>query len=98
MSATMNAMLLYFTLRKRNIYVLSSTTIWLVIKIILASGLMAAAIYQFNPLPNIWVGFSFLDKVVELAQLIVLGAIIFVVSLLLLGVRKSTFSSKNISA
>lgn len=95
MSATMNAGLLYFTLRKRNIYVVSSETLYLMVKIVFSSLLMAAVVYQINPASSIWVDFSFIHKVTELSKLIFIGAFIFVVSLLILGVRKSSFTSKS---
>jgi putative peptidoglycan lipid II flippase len=94
MSATMNAGLLYFTLRKRNIYRVSTETLWLIVKIIFASSCMALAVDYFNVDANMWVQFSFLDKVQQLAELIATGAVVFVLLLLLLGVRNHTFTAK----
>lgn len=95
MSATMNAALLYFTLRKRNIYCVSRQTIWLVIKIVLASICMALAVNYFDHAASIWVQFSFMDKVWQLAKLIAIGAGVFAFMLLITGVRKHTFSSNR---
>ncbi|MGJ8681971.1 MAG: murein biosynthesis integral membrane protein MurJ, partial [Paraglaciecola sp.] len=63
--------------------------------IVFSSLLMAAVVYQINPASSIWVDFSFIHKVTELSKLIFIGAFIFVVSLLILGVRKSSFTSKS---
>jgi putative peptidoglycan lipid II flippase len=54
---------------------------------------MGAVIFMFNPLATAWVDFPLLDKIYELAKLILLGAAVFVMSLLILGVRKRTFSA-----
>ncbi|WP_158967070.1 murein biosynthesis integral membrane protein MurJ [Paraglaciecola sp. L3A3] len=93
LSASMNAMLLYFTLRKRNIYQASAQTAWMIGKIVIASLLMAAAIHYFNPVVSVWLEMAFMLKVFELAQLIVIGAGVFTGVLLLLGVRKSSFQA-----
>ena len=98
LSALMNALLLYGTLHKRGVYIASTQTISLIIKIVLASTLMGIVISMFNPIAASWVDFPLINKVFELAKLILLGASVFVLSLLALGVRKSTFSaSKTVS-
>jgi len=43
-----------------------------------------------------WVDFSLIEKVFELAKLILFGATVFVISLLILGVRKQTFSTSKV--
>jgi putative peptidoglycan lipid II flippase len=98
-SALMNALLLYGTLHKRGVYIASTQTITLMIKIIVASVLMGAAIFMLNPIATFWVDFSLLDKIFELAKLILLGITVFATSLLILGVRKSTFlASKTVTS
>jgi putative peptidoglycan lipid II flippase len=93
LSALMNVLLLYVTLHRRGVYTASSQTIILILKVVFASTLMGAVIFMFNPLASAWVDFPLLDKIYELAKLILLGAAVFVVSLLILGVRKRTFSA-----
>jgi putative peptidoglycan lipid II flippase len=89
----MNALLLYGALHKRGVYIASSQTIALIIKIVFASVLMGVIIFVLSPAPSAWVDFSLLNKILALAQLISLGAVVFVISLLILGVRKRTFSA-----
>jgi putative peptidoglycan lipid II flippase len=93
LSALMNALLLYGALHKRGVYIASLQTITLIVKIVFASTLMGIVIFMLSPVTSAWVDFSLLGKIFELAQLISLGASVFVVSLLILGVRKSTFSA-----
>jgi putative peptidoglycan lipid II flippase len=96
LSAFMNAALLYIELHKRGVYVASSRTVVFIGKVILASTLMGIAIYTFNPVAMAWVDFPLLTKVIELAKLIAIGAAVFAISLLLCGVRKSTFSAAKV--
>ena len=91
LSATMNALLLYVTLHKQNVYRASSSTFWLLIRIVLASVLMASVIMQINPSIDVWVELSLLIKIIELAKLIAVGAVVFLLTLLILGVRKRSF-------
>jgi putative peptidoglycan lipid II flippase len=95
LSALMNALLLYGTLHKRGVYIASSKTISLIIKIVVASVLMGGAIFMLNPIAAYWVYLSLMDKIFELAKLISLGVTVFTISLLILGVRKSTFSASK---
>ncbi|MEP1871669.1 MAG: murein biosynthesis integral membrane protein MurJ [Paraglaciecola sp.] len=91
LSACMNALLLYVTLHKQGVYQASSKTIWLLIKILASSGLMALVIFEVNPEITTWLEFSLLMKVIELTKLVVAGGSVFMISLLLLGVRKRSF-------
>ena len=74
----------------------SSQTVRLIFKIIFASSLMGTAIFMLNPIAASWVEFSLITKIFELAQLITIGATVFAISLLVLGVRKSTFSGAQV--
>lgn len=95
LSALMNALLLYGALHKRGVYIASSQTIKLILKIVIASTLMGIVIFLLNPVAASWVDFSLIDKIVELVKLISLGAAVFGISLLVFGVRKSTFSASK---
>jgi putative peptidoglycan lipid II flippase len=95
LSALMNALLLYGALHKRGVYIASSQTVTLIIKIVFASTLMGIVIFMLNPMATLWVDFSLIAKIFELAKLISLGAAVFVISLLILGVRKQTFSASK---
>jgi putative peptidoglycan lipid II flippase len=95
LSALMNALLLYGTLHKRGVYIASSQTIKLILKIVIASTLMGIVIFLLNPIAASWVDYSLIDKIFELVKLISVGAAVFGISLLVLGVRKSTFSASK---
>jgi putative peptidoglycan lipid II flippase len=95
LSASLNALLLYLALYKQNIYRASSHTFRLLSKIIAASTLMAVAIYQLNPTVAMWLELTLVLKIIELAKLIVLGFSVFSITLLILGVRKSSFSANT---
>ncbi|WP_299074138.1 murein biosynthesis integral membrane protein MurJ [uncultured Paraglaciecola sp.] len=95
LSALMNALLLYTELHKRGVYTVSSQTLLLLLKITIACSLMGLSIFVVNPMVSVWVELTLLNKVIELAKLVILGAVVFTASLLVLGVRKSTFSPAN---
>lgn len=95
LSATMNAALLYWALRKRGVYVASATTLILILKIILSSVVMAFTIKMLSPAAQNWVNFDLMTKVWELCQLILLGFTVFLVTLMLSGVRKSSFTNRQ---
>jgi putative peptidoglycan lipid II flippase len=97
LSALMNALLLYGTLHKRGVYIASSQTVSLIVKIVFASTLMGIIIFMSNPVTTDWVDFSLMNKIFELTKLIALGAAVFVASLLILGVRKHTFSASKVA-
>jgi putative peptidoglycan lipid II flippase len=96
LSALMNALLLYGTLHKRGVYIASTQTINLIVKIVISSALMGIVIFMLNPISASWVDFSLINKIFELAKLIAIGAAVFAMSLLVLGVRKSTFSAAKL--
>jgi len=96
LSALMNALLLYGALHRRGVYIASAQTVTLIIKIVFASILMGIAIFMFSPVAASWVDLSLIDKIFELAKLISLAAMVFATCLLVLGVRKSTFSGSNV--
>mgnify|MGYP006090310741 FL=1 len=98
LSALMNALLLYGTLHKRGVYIASSQTVTLILKVVFASTLMAIVIFTLSPIATYWVELSLINKIYELAKLISLGAIVFVFSLLIMGVRKDTFSASKVVA
>jgi putative peptidoglycan lipid II flippase len=95
LSALMNALLLYWALHKRGVYIASSQTISLILKIVIASTFMGIVIFLLNPIAASWVDFSLIDKIFELVKLISLGAAVFGISLFVFGVRKSTFSASK---
>lgn len=97
MSATMNAGLLYYKLHQTDVYRASSLTLYFVLKVIVAAIAMAITIVYINPPIAEWLGFSLLSKATELAKMIAVGGGVFVLSLLLLGVRKKSFAGTTVN-
>ncbi|WP_163938272.1 murein biosynthesis integral membrane protein MurJ [Paraferrimonas sp. SM1919] len=86
-SAFLNMVLLYRGLSKANIYRFDSTTVWFIVKAALSAVLMAGVIYHLNPSIDTWQQFSFGVRVAELAKLIAIGALSYLISMFILGVR-----------
>lgn len=93
LSASMNAALLYYTLRKIDVYRGSAQTFYLILKVILAAALMIGLVGVLNPSISEWIEFDLATKIVTLAKLILAAAVTYAISLLVLGVRKSDFLS-----
>ncbi len=87
MSAAMNAGLLYITLHKTHVYRVTRATFGFVARVLLATGLMVVAIYFCLPDSSLWPHWSTVEKTLELSKLIGLGAGVFVLALLGLGLR-----------
>ena len=98
LSATMNAGLLYFTLQQTGVYKASPETVILLSKILVSTLLMVGMITYFNPAIGQWIQWSLLDKISNLAMLISLGGLVFVMSLFLLGIRPRTFKAVALKA
>jgi putative peptidoglycan lipid II flippase len=94
-SATMNASLLYWALHKRGVYIASKKTVILLVKIVVASVLMALTVIYLSPATADWVQFVLLTKIYQLLLLIMAGFAVFLVSLLMMGVRKQCFSTQH---
>lgn len=87
LSAFVNMALLYRGLHRAGVYQLTSRTWWFVGKLIVAGGLMVAAISSQLESMSVWLEWSLSDRVVSLALLIGLGAGVYLLSLLVMGVR-----------
>ena len=87
LSATMNAALLYSKLHKTGVYRLQLSSLWFVLRILLGSAAMAAAILYLNTDLESWVTATLMVKILMLSKLILIGFAVFAVSLLALGIR-----------
>ncbi len=97
MSGSLNAWLLYQGLVKGNIYQIGRPTIVLLVKAILASGLMAAAMWYFSPSIAVWQQLSLSDQAQQLG-LQLLGAVPLYFGLLwLFGVRIKQLKRQTIA-
>ena len=87
LSAFVNMSLLYRGLHVAGVYKLTSRTVVFVAKLALAGGLMVAAIlWQLEDM-SVWLTWSLFERVMSLTILIGLGAGVYLVSLLIMGVR-----------
>lgn len=95
LSATMNAGLLYAKLHQLGVYRITRHTLWLLARILVSCCVMIGTILYFNPRIPDWLELSAWLRVIELAKLIVFGFAAFVISLLILGVRKRSFAATH---
>ncbi|MEW9798732.1 murein biosynthesis integral membrane protein MurJ [Alteromonas sp. CYL-A6] len=92
MSATMNAVLLYYTLHRQGVFALSPTTVLFVIRIVLASALMAAIIL-FRDKGSAFYALSISQQIMDVAATIGLAVSGFLLVCLILGIRPRHLSS-----
>lgn len=88
MSATLNAYLLYRGLAKTGVYCFSRQSAVFFIKILVAALIMGLVVWHYNPTLAQWNNMTFFARIHWLAWLIGFAAVIYVVLLLLLGIRK----------
>ncbi|WP_039958535.1 murein biosynthesis integral membrane protein MurJ [Vibrio sinaloensis] len=87
LSALVNMLLLYRGLHLAGVYRLTRTTLVFIAKLVVAGGLMVAAIiWQLEDM-TVWLTWSFMERVLWLVALIGLGAVVYLISLVTLGVR-----------
>ena len=95
MSATLNAYLLYRGLDKADVYHFSRKSAVFFGKVLLAAIAMGAAVWYYVPEINQWAKMDFFMRVYWLVWLIVLAAIVYGATLILLGIRKHHLLTKN---
>jgi putative peptidoglycan lipid II flippase len=95
LSASLNAYLLFRTLRREAVYAPEPGWLWLMSRILLASLAMALLLYWFSPALADWLAVTRWTRIGWLAMLIVLGAVVYFALLLLGGVRLSHFRSAS---
>ncbi len=87
MSALLNASLLYCGLHRAGVYRFRRQTLLFTLKAIIAAILMIVVLYQQLPTVEHWVAFSFMERVFYLLRLIGSGAAVYLLAMLLLGIR-----------
>ena len=95
MSATLNAYLLYRGLAKADVYHFSRKSAVFFGKVLLAAIAMGIAVWYYVPEINQWAKMDFFMRVYWLVWLIVLAAIVYGATLILLGIRKHHLLTKN---
>ncbi len=94
MSATFNAGLLYFTLKRQGIFVLSRTVLIQLFRIFIAAIVMAGVLYYVLPSYEDWLKWSQLERIWALIQYISIGGFSYLFALLAAGMRPRNFSLK----
>jgi putative peptidoglycan lipid II flippase len=92
MSATLNAALLYITLHKQGVFALSRTSVLFIARVVIASAAMGGLIYYRDQ------GLGFFElslsaQMVEVGITISLSVILFVTTMVVLGMRPRHFRS-----
>lgn len=87
LAAFVNASLLLYLLYKKNIYIIKKSTLLFILKALIAGLIMGFAIRFTIPDFNTWILMNTLVSSLYLALFIALGAIIFVLISLILGIR-----------
>lgn len=86
-SATLNAGMLYFGLKRQGVYQLSKPTFIYLMKVIAAAVSMAAGLVWLTPEMAQWLAVDLSERILWLCGLIGAGAAIYAITLFLLGVR-----------
>ncbi len=94
LSGTLNMALLYYTLSQRNIYRISAATWRLIIKVMVASSLMVAALWYTQTYVS-WSGTTFTYRLGTVSVYLGIALVVFVSVLLTLGVRPRHFMQAN---
>lgn len=92
MSATLNAGLLYITLHKQGVFALSRTSVLFIVRVIVASTAMGALIY-YRDQGEAFFTLSLSTQMVEVGLTIVMSAMLFIFTMVVLGMRPRHFRS-----
>ncbi len=87
LSGTVNAYLLYHGLRAQGIYQLSTETLWFIVRVLFATGGMAAILFWFMPDTTYWFSASFFEALLKLTQLIGLSVVVYTIALFICGFK-----------
>lgn len=87
LSALVNAALLYRGLHRAEVYKVSKTTLLFVLRLALAGAVMVAALLWLLPAMGQWLAWSLSYRILWLAGLIAVGAVAYLMTVLVLGIR-----------
>ncbi len=93
LSATLNAGLLWFGLYKSGVYQRQPQSIRVLIRIVCSGAVMVAALLYVTPALSLWVELSLFDAVLQLVGLIIGGALVYLISNVILGLRLYHFKA-----
>jgi putative peptidoglycan lipid II flippase len=91
LGACLNAGLLYYHLRKANVYQPQPGWMLFMFKLLLAVTTMALALYFAAGASEVWLHYAAMQKLLHLAGLVLLGAATYFAVLWLLGIRVKDF-------
>ena len=97
MSASLNAFLLYRGLKLAGVYQLSKASLVFLLKLALASLMMAALLYWQTPTLHDWVALGFSDQIWRLCLLCGLAVVGYFSLLWLFGVRLAHFRANSVA-
>lgn len=94
LGACMNAGILYALLRKHRIYTPQSGWPMFMLKVVTAVLLMCGTLYWAHGPDAAWLESGFLPRVIKLGWMVVLGAGVYFIALLVMGIRPAQFYRK----
>ncbi len=97
LSATLNAGLLYVGLSRQNVYTVSRLTIGFIVRVVLSTCAMVAALLWFQQ-DVMFTALPFSEQLTSLIKTILIALAVFGVSMLAMGIRLRHFKSQHIKA
>jgi putative peptidoglycan lipid II flippase len=94
LGACMNAGTLLYLLRKHQIFTPQPGWPMFMLKVLIAVLLMCAALYWAHGPDSSWMQPGFMHRVIKLCWMVVLGASVYFISLLIMGIRPAQFYRK----
>lgn len=95
LGACINAGLLYYHLRKADVYKPQAGWLMFMSKLLLALLAMSAALYFASGADATWLDYTFIHKFGHLSGLVVLGVAVYFLSLWLMGIRLKDFMRRS---
>lgn len=95
LGACINAGLLYYHLRKANVYKPQAGWLLFMAKLLVALLAMAAALYFASGADAVWLDYAFINKFSHLLGLVLLGSAVYFISLWLMGIRIKDFMRRT---
>lgn len=86
-SALLNVILLYQGLHRGGVFRVSQQTLWFVSRVVLATAAMGYAVFYLNIPTEQWLPLGTEYRIFELLKLLAIAAVVYPLSLLLLGFR-----------
>jgi putative peptidoglycan lipid II flippase len=87
LSALINAGLLYRGLHIANVYRITKKTLFFVLRLVIAGVAMVASLLWLMPNIDLWSEWSTLNRATWLGGLIAVGAFVYLISVMILGIR-----------